>query len=170
MSFATKSYTYASTAALTSSSGTNYIGGTTLGHQSDASWLVPVCLQIFPCLCLLVGMIFMPFSPRWLIHHDREGEARKILSTLRGLPSDHELIELEFLEIKAQSLFEKRSIAEQFPQLREQTVWNNFKLQFVAIKSLFTSRSMLKRSAIASITMFFQQVRLRNALRPNEQS
>ncbi|KAM0449637.1 hypothetical protein ACHAO4_007302 [Trichoderma viride] len=137
--------------------GTNYIGGTTLGHQSDASWLVPVCLQIFPCLCLLVGMIFMPFSPRWLIHHDREGEARKILSTLRGLPSDHELIELEFLEIKAQSLFEKRSIAEQFPQLREQTVWNNFKLQFVAIKSLFTSRSMLKRSAIASITMFFQQ-------------
>jgi hypothetical protein len=107
-------------------------------------------------------MIFMPFSPRWLVHHDREGEARKILSTLRGLSIDHELIELEFLEIKAQSLFEKRSIAEQFPQLREQTVWNNFKLQFVAIKSLFTSRSMLKRSAIASITMFFQQVR------PNE--
>ncbi|KAM0473654.1 hypothetical protein ACHAPX_008059 [Trichoderma viride] len=137
--------------------GTNYIGGTHLGEQSDASWLVPVCLQIFPCLCLLVGMIFMPFSPRWLVHHDREGEARKILSTLRGLSIDHELIELEFLEIKAQSLFEKRSIAEQFPQLREQTVWNNFKLQFVAIKSLFTSRSMLKRSAIASITMFFQQ-------------
>lgn len=103
-------------------------------------------------------MIFMPFSPRWLVHHDREEEAKKILSTLRDLPIDHELVELEFLEIKAQSLFEKRSIAEQFPHLREQTVWNNFKLQFVAIKSLFQSRSMLKRSAIASITMFFQQV------------
>ncbi|KAH8128149.1 hypothetical protein ACSS6W_011054 [Trichoderma asperelloides] len=137
--------------------GTNYIGGTLLGEQSDASWLVPVCLQIFPCLCLLLGMIFMPFSPRWLVHHDREEEAKKILSTLRDLPIDHELVELEFLEIKAQSLFEKRSIAEQFPHLREQTVWNNFKLQFVAIKSLFQSRSMLKRSAIASITMFFQQ-------------
>ncbi|PTB37086.1 uncharacterized protein TrAFT101_010819 [Trichoderma asperellum] len=137
--------------------GTNYIGGTQLGEQSDASWLVPVCLQIFPCLCLLLGMIFMPFSPRWLVHHDREEEAKKILSTLRDLPIDHELVELEFLEIKAQSLFEKRSIAEQFPHLREQTVWNNFKLQFVAIKSLFQSRSMLKRSAIASITMFFQQ-------------
>ncbi|KAL7893360.1 general substrate transporter [Trichoderma sp. SZMC 28014] len=137
--------------------GTNYIGGTKLGEQSDASWLVPVCLQIFPCLCLLVGMLFMPFSPRWLVHHDREDEAKRILSVLRGLPIDHELIELEFLEIKAQSLFEKRSIAEQFPQLREQTVWNMFRLQFVAIKSLFTSKSMLKRSAIATITMFFQQ-------------
>jgi hypothetical protein len=105
-------------------------------------------------------MIFMPFSPRWLIHHDREDEAKKILSTLRDLPIDHELVELEFLEIKAQSLFEKRSIAEQFPHLREQTVWNNFKLQFVAIKSLFQKKSMLKRSMIAGVTMFFQQVRL----------
>lgn len=101
----------------------------------------------------------MPFSPRWLIHHNREEEAKKILSTLRGLPIDHELVELEFLEIKAQSLFEKRSIAEQFPHLREQTVWNNFQLQFVAIKSLFTKRSMLKRCMVAGVTMFFQQVR-----------
>ncbi|KAL7784344.1 general substrate transporter [Trichoderma ceciliae] len=137
--------------------GTNYIGGTQLGEQSDAAWLVPVCLQIAPCLVLLGGMVFMPFSPRWLIHHDREGEAKKILSTLRGLPIDHELVELEFLEIKAQSLFEKRSIAEQFPHLREQTVWNNFKLQFVAIKSLFQKRSMFKRCIIAGVTMFFQQ-------------
>ncbi|RFU76013.1 quinate permease [Trichoderma arundinaceum] len=137
--------------------GTNYIGGTQLGEQSEAAWLVPVCLQLAPCLCLLGGMIFMPFSPRWLIHHDREDEAKKILSTLRDLPIDHELVELEFLEIKAQSLFEKRSIAEQFPHLREQTVWNNFKLQFVAIKSLFQTRSMFKRCIIAGVTMFFQQ-------------
>ncbi|KAH0496008.1 hypothetical protein TgHK011_009529 [Trichoderma gracile] len=137
--------------------GTNYIGGTELGKQSEAAWLVPVCLQIAPCLFLLVGMLFMPFSPRWLIHHNREDEAKRILSTLRGLPIDHELVELEFLEIKAQSLFEKRSIAEQFPHLREQTAWNNFKLQFVAIKSLFQKKSMLKRCAVAGITMFFQQ-------------
>lgn len=103
-------------------------------------------------------MVFMPFSPRWLIHHGREAEARRNLSQLRGLPEDHELIELEFLEIKAQSLFEKRSVAEMFPHLQEPTPWNTFKLQFVAIKSCFTSRPMLKRSAVAGITMFFQQV------------
>lgn len=38
--------------------GTNFIGGT--GRtQSDAAWLVPLCLQLVPALLLGVGMIFM---------------------------------------------------------------------------------------------------------------
>ncbi|KAI1407167.1 general substrate transporter [Hypoxylon sp. FL1857] len=137
--------------------GTNYIGGTTLGTQKDAAWLVPICLQLFPAAILFVGMIFMPFSPRWLVHHNREDEARKILANLRGLPADHELVELEFLEIKAQSQFEKRTVAELFPALRDQTAWNTFKLQFVAIKSLFQTKAMFKRVVVACVTMFFQQ-------------
>ncbi|KAK4246580.1 sugar transporter [Corynascus novoguineensis] len=136
--------------------GTNYIGGTGEG-QSDAAWLVPICLQLAPAIILFVGMIFMPFSPRWLINHGREEEARKVLSELRGMPPDHELVEIEFLEIKAQSLFEKRSIAEMFPELREQTAWNTFKLQFVAIKKLFQTKAMFKRVIVATVTMFFQQ-------------
>ncbi|KAI5857415.1 putative hexose transport-related protein [Durotheca rogersii] len=137
--------------------GTNYIGGTTLGTQIDAAWLVPICLQLFPAVILFAGMIFMPFSPRWLVHHDREEEARRVLANLRGLAPDHELVELEFLEIKAQSQFEKRTIAEHFPHLREQTPWNTFKLQFVAIKSLFQTKAMFKRVVVATVTMFFQQ-------------
>lgn len=65
----------------------------------------------------------MPFSPRWLVHHGREADARKTLASLRDLPMDHELIELEFLEIKAQSLFEKRSTAEYFPHLADGSSW-----------------------------------------------
>ena len=67
------------------------------------------------------------------------------------------MIELEFLEIKAQSLFEKRSIAEQFPHLSELTAMNVFKLQFVAIGALFKTRAMFKRVIVATVTMFFQQ-------------
>ncbi|OHE91507.1 hypothetical protein CORC01_13203 [Colletotrichum orchidophilum] len=124
---------------------------------SDAAWLVPICLQLGPAAILFIGMIWMPFSPRWLIHHDREQEARKTLADLRDLPEDHELIDLEFLEIKAQSLFEKRSTAEHFPHLRDQTAWNVFKLQFVAIKALFQTKAMFKRVIVATVTMFFQQ-------------
>ena len=137
--------------------GTNYIGGTTLETQSNAAWLVPICLQLFPAFILLVGMIWMPFSPRWLMHHGREQEARSNLASLRNLPADHELIELEFLEIKAQSMFEKRSLAEAFPHLQEQTAWNTFKLQFVAIGALFKTKAMFKRVIVATVTMFFQQ-------------
>ncbi|KAI1089234.1 general substrate transporter [Rostrohypoxylon terebratum] len=137
--------------------GTNYIGGTNLGTQTDAAWLVPICLQLFPAVILFVGMMFMPFSPRWLVHHNREDEARKILANLRGLSADHELVELEFLEIKAQSQFEKRTVAERFPALSGQTAWNTLKLQFMAIKSLFQTKAMFKRVLISSVTMFFQQ-------------
>lgn len=136
--------------------GTNYIGGTG-STQSEAAWLVPICLQLFPAVVLFAGILFMPFSPRWLIHHSREGEAREVLATLRGLPQDHELVELEFLEIKAQSLFEKRTVAEHWPNLRELTTWNIFKLQFVAIGSLFRTRAMFRRVIVATVTMFFQQ-------------
>ncbi|KAI1487388.1 putative hexose transport-related protein [Biscogniauxia mediterranea] len=137
--------------------GTNYIGGTALGAQRDAAWLVPICLQLLPAAVLFAGMLLMPFSPRWLAHHGREAEARRVLASLRGLAPDHELVELEFLEIKAQSQFEKRTVAEHFPHLREQTNWNTFKLQFVAIKSLFQTKAMFRRVIVATVTMFFQQ-------------
>ena len=78
------------------------------------------------------------------------------MASLRDLPEDHELVELEFLEIKAQALFEKRTTAEKFPGLTEPTAWNTFKLQFVAIKSLFQSKAMFKRVVAATVTMFFQ--------------
>lgn len=136
--------------------GTQYIGGTGL-TQSDAAWLVPICLQLFPAAILFAGIMFMPFSPRWLVHHNREPEARRVLARLRDLPEDHELVELEFLEIKAQSLFEKRTVSEHWPHLRELTAWNTFKLQFVAIGSLFRTKAMFKRVIVATVTMFFQQ-------------
>jgi MFS family permease len=138
--------------------GTNYIGGTGV-TQSDASWLVPLCLQLFPALILFVGIIFMPFSPRWLVHHGREDEARRVLATLRGkgVSVDDEAIEVEFLEIKAQSMFEKRSIQVNFPHLAEQTPMNTFKLQFVAIASLFRTMPMFRRVIVSTVTMFFQQ-------------
>ncbi|CRG87078.1 Quinate permease [Talaromyces islandicus] len=135
--------------------GTNYIGGTGKG-QSDAAWLVPLCLQLAPAILLFVGMIFMPYSPRWLVHHGREEEARKVIAQLRG-DSNDEAVELEFLEIKAQSLFEKRSIAEKFPHLAEPTAMNTLKLQFVAIGSLFKTMPMFRRVIVATFTMFFQQ-------------
>lgn len=99
----------------------------------------------------------MPFTPRWLIHHGREEDARKTLSVLRAMPPDHELIELEYLEIKAQSMFEKRTVEANFPHLKELTPMNTIKLQFVAIASLFKTMPMFRRVIVATVTMFFQQ-------------
>jgi hypothetical protein len=102
-------------------------------------------------------MFFMPFTPRWLVHHGREEEARQTLAKLRSMPIDHELVHIEFMEIKAQSIFEKRSVQANFPHLSELTAWNTVKLQFVAIASLFKTMPMFRRVIVATVTMFFQQ-------------
>jgi hypothetical protein len=101
--------------------------------------------------------LHQPFSPRWLVHHNREADARKTLASLRNLSPDHDLIELEFLEIKAQSMFEKRTTAEHFPHLADGSAWSTVKLQFVAAGSLFKSKAMFRRVMLATVTMFFQQ-------------
>ncbi|KAL4887719.1 general substrate transporter [Aspergillus karnatakaensis] len=136
--------------------GTNHIGGT--GEtQKDASWLLPLALQLAPAVVLGVGMIFMPFSPRWLVHHDREEEAIKVLTSLRGLPADDPVLQLEFLEIKAQSIFEKRTEKEKFPHLERTNTWSYLKLEAAGYKSLFTSWPMFRRVMVATVTMTFQQ-------------
>jgi hypothetical protein len=45
------------------------------------------------------------------------------------------------------------STSEHFPTLRELTAWNTFKLQFVAISSLFKTKAMFMRVIVATITM-----------------
>jgi hypothetical protein len=39
--------------------GTNYIGGTG-ASQSNAAWLVPICIQILPALILGIGILWLP--------------------------------------------------------------------------------------------------------------
>ncbi|KAF9048607.1 general substrate transporter [Panaeolus papilionaceus] len=136
--------------------GTNYIGGTGPG-QHEAAWRIPLALQLVPALVLGVGILFMPFSPRWLVNNGRDAEALQVLSSARGLPEDSEIVQIEFLEIRAQHLFEKETAAIKFPQYQDGSFSSNFKLGFYDYLSLLTQRSLLYRVAVGSLTMFFQQ-------------
>ncbi len=76
--------------------GTNYIGGTGQG-QSEASWRIALALQLVPAIILGVGILAMPFSPRWLVNNGRDDEALQVLSRARRLPPDSDLVQIEFL-------------------------------------------------------------------------
>ncbi|KAG9127799.1 hypothetical protein FRC07_008991, partial [Ceratobasidium sp. 392] len=129
--------------------GTNYIGGT--GEtQSEAAWRIPLALQLVPALILGVGVIFMPYSPRWLVAQGRDAEAIKVLSMTRGLPEESELIQIEYLEIKAEVLFESELE-------KDGTTASKIKLGIGKYTSLITNRNYLIRVGVGSLTMFFQQ-------------
>ncbi|EIN04886.1 general substrate transporter [Punctularia strigosozonata HHB-11173 SS5] len=136
--------------------GTNFIGGTHQS-QSEAAWRIPLALQLVPAITLGVGILAMPFSPRWLVNNGREDEALAVLSQTRGLPPDSEIIQIEFLEIKAQYIFEKEISLSKYPHLQDASFRSDFKLGALDYLSLLRTRTLLYRVALATLTMFFQQ-------------
>jgi len=136
--------------------GTNFIGGSGV-TQSEAAWRVPLALQLVPGLILGAGILFMPFSPRWLVYQGREDEALQVLAKARHLDASSDLVQIEFLEIKAHFIFEQELSREQFPDYQDGSFSSNLKLGFYGYLSLLRKRTLLRRVAIGTLTMFFQQ-------------
>lgn len=63
---------------------------------TTGSWRWPLALAFVPALILLVGMYFLPETPRWLVSKDRDEEARRVLSRTR----DEDEVEQELQEIR----------------------------------------------------------------------
>lgn len=129
--------------------GSNYIGGT--GEtQSDLAWRLPSIIQGIPAFALACGIWFMPFSPRWLVKVGRDQEAQSTLAWMRKLPIEHDLVQMEYLEIKAEALFEKRA----FPNTAEKGILKN---QWAQYANCFSTMDNFKRVCTAWLVMFFQQ-------------
>ncbi|KAJ5296404.1 conidial yellow pigment biosynthesis polyketide synthase [Penicillium atrosanguineum] len=137
--------------------GTNYIGGTGV-TQSNAAWLVPICIQILPAVVLAAGMMmFMPQSPRHLMNTGRDEECLQVLARLRGTSTDDLLVRIEFLEIKSLHMFEVETAAEKYPHLQDGSFKSNFKIGCLDYLSLITNKSLFKRTSVACMIMVFQQ-------------
>lgn len=52
----------------------------------------PLCIKIAFALIRMSGILFFPFSQRWLMGRGRKDEALQVLSKLRRLPENHHAI------------------------------------------------------------------------------
>ncbi|KAF2731283.1 putative MFS monosaccharide transporter [Polyplosphaeria fusca] len=137
--------------------GTNFIRGTDQG-QSDAAWLIPICIQLLPSTILASGMlIFMPESPRHLMNEGRERKCSETLARLRSTTTDDIGVRIEFLEIKAARDFERRRLARDFPDYQGDNFKSKFMIGWNEYKSLITNKSLYKRTRVAVFLMVFQQ-------------
>ncbi len=68
-----------------------------LSLAASGGWRLMLGLAVVPALVMLVGMLFMPETPRWLVAKDREPEAREILRRSR----DEDAVEKEIHDIKS---------------------------------------------------------------------
>lgn len=71
----------------------------TVSGTSPSQWRVPFGMQLIPGIFLLVGMIFQPESPRWLVEKNRVNDARLALARVRRLPIDDQAVTHELEEI-----------------------------------------------------------------------
>ncbi|KAL8739788.1 MAG: hypothetical protein Q9190_007442, partial [Brigantiaea leucoxantha] len=57
----------------------------------DLTWRFPIAFQIVFALIVVIGMIWLPESPRWLLTRSRDSEGEAVIAALRGLePSSKE--------------------------------------------------------------------------------
>ncbi|OAA56554.1 General substrate transporter [Niveomyces insectorum RCEF 264] len=64
-------------------------------------WRVSIAVQFVPATVFMVGLPFLPETPRWLVEHDRPDRGRDVLRYLREGLVDEDEIAFEFDEIRA---------------------------------------------------------------------
>lgn len=69
---------------------------------------------------MFIGVLFLPESPRWLMHKKREVDSWKVWKNLRGF--DTEMSKLEFLEMRHTALFEIKTA----DQKEKRMAWLDF--------------------------------------------
>ncbi|CAK7236388.1 hypothetical protein SBRCBS47491_009619 [Sporothrix bragantina] len=111
--------------------------------SSDWSWRIPVIIQAVPA-ALAMGIVWLlPESPRWLMMHSRQDEARAILVTYHGDGNaDSAVVQLEMEEIQASIDYAR--------QLAVGQTWYDFRI-------LVNSRQSLYRMWLVLLVTVFSQ-------------
>ncbi|KAF2144680.1 uncharacterized protein K452DRAFT_266697 [Aplosporella prunicola CBS 121167] len=132
--------------------------------SSEWSWRLPFLLQIVPGLVLGVGILFLPFSPRWLASKGRDEDSLKNLAKLRQLPASDSRVLQEWYDIRAEVAFQKEIQQERHPKLfGSRAKLDRIKLELAAWADCF-KRGCWRRTHVGMGLMFFQQFVGINAL------
>ncbi|ORY76871.1 and other transporter-domain-containing protein [Leucosporidium creatinivorum] len=69
---------------------------------SKFQWQFPVIVQLFPAALLGIGMFFVPETPRFLMMQGKHDQAEATLCRIRKLPLEHEYLQWELKQTRAQ--------------------------------------------------------------------
>lgn len=112
-------------------------------------WRVPVSIQLPLVGVLLIGIIFLPETPRWLIKKDKLEQAEKTLSWIRKLPTHHEYLQSELQGIHAE-------VSEELRQLGTANVSRTAYLQNLFRECI--RPDMLRRISVGVLTQMIGQL------------
>lgn len=88
----------------------NWIGVFGSFAKGNAQWRVPLGIQCVPAVILIIGLFWLPESPRWLVQHGQDERAREVLKLLHsdlGGDNGEDFSEREYTQIKQQIEYER---------------------------------------------------------------
>ena len=129
--------------------GTQYMTG-------EWAWRLPFLLQMVPGLVLGIGILFLPYSPRWLISKGEDTKAGRSLSKLRQLHFSDSRVQQEWIDIRAEAAFHREVSLIRHPQLQDGAVLSRMKLEISSWTDCFKP-GCWRRTHVGVGLMFFQQ-------------
>ena len=132
-------------------------------QAGEWSWRLPFLLQLIPGFILGAGILFLPFSPRWLVSKGRDQEALSSLSRLRQLPTSDPRVQQEWYDIRAEVTFHREVSALRHPKLQDRSIGSRIRFEFASWTDCFRP-GCWRRTHIGIGLMFFQQFVGINAL------
>ncbi|KAK6373711.1 uncharacterized protein PV06_10334 [Exophiala oligosperma] len=86
----------------------NWIGFACSYASGDFQWRFPLAFQCLPAIIILIGIFWLPYSPRWLLEQERDEEAYAVIKRLHGnVGADESFFRAEFVQMRDQLRFEK---------------------------------------------------------------
>jgi len=110
----------------------NWVGYGCQFLSGDQGWRIALGLQLVPAFLLLVGIQFLPYSPRWLLEQGRDDEARVVVLRLHG----------------ASSLESKQAAEQEFVEMQD-IIKAEISQRSRNISDLWATRAMLRRTLVA---------------------
>ncbi|KAF4966810.1 hypothetical protein FSARC_5555 [Fusarium sarcochroum] len=123
--------------------GTRHLAG-------EIAFRLPLALQMVSATIVGVGILFFPYSPRWLALVGRSDDALTNLSRMRRLPPDDSRVRTEYQGIIAEAQFQKTVLERRHPGKQ------GFKLEILTWLDLFSPKTW-RRTAVGCGILFFQQ-------------
>lgn len=127
-----------------------YVTYGTRHMEGEISFRLPFALQMVSATIVGVGILFFPYSSRWLALVGRNDDALDNLARMRRLPIDDERIQIEYCGIIAESQFQKTVTERRHPGKKGP------RLEILQWLDLFNP-STRRRTAVGCGILFFQQ-------------
>ncbi|KAF7529183.1 hypothetical protein G7054_g9938 [Neopestalotiopsis clavispora] len=72
----------------------------TAAYVTSFQWRFPLAFQAVFAICLILQIVGLPETPRWLVAHDRHEEARSVIAAINAVPVDDEQVGRILLDIQ----------------------------------------------------------------------